>query len=152
MNIQAFERSVIVGVLQELASCFLCHHSPSPRTGDQPYWGLAAYGQLRGQLSCPVPEGGWVHGLSPALPGLAAHQTWRSWAGADLAGQTGQPGGTGHMGGLPGAGATALGEPGSRCAKERVPPVQTVCLEYGSDTDCSQICCVLTCLLAETDF
>ena len=105
MNIQAFERSVIVGVLQELASCFLCHHSPSPRTGDQPYWGLAAYGQLRGQLSCPVPEGGWVHGLSPALPGLAAHQTWRSWAGADLAGRTGQPGGTGHMGGLPGAGA-----------------------------------------------
>ena len=54
--------------------------------------------------------------------------------------------------GLPGAGATALGEPGSRCAKERVPPMQTVCLEYGSDMDCSQICCVLTCLLAETDF
>ena len=92
MKIQAFEHSLIVGVLQVLAICFHCHHSPSPRMGDQPYRGLAAYGQLRGHLSCPVPEGGWAHGLSPALPGLAAHQTWRSWAGADLAGRTGQPG------------------------------------------------------------
>lgn len=79
MTIQAFEHSLIVSVLQVLATCcFYRPHSPSPRMGDQPYRGLEASGQLRGQLSCPVPEGGWARGLSPALPALAAHQTWRS--------------------------------------------------------------------------
>lgn len=106
MTKQAFEHSLIVGVLQVLATCcFHCPHNPSPRTGDQPYWGLEASGQLRGQLSRPVSEGGWAHSLSPALPALAAHQMWQSWAGADLAGRIGQPGGTGHTGGPPGAGA-----------------------------------------------
>ena len=37
MKIQAIEHSLIAGVLQVLAICSHCHHSPSPRMGDQPY-------------------------------------------------------------------------------------------------------------------
>ena len=60
--------------------------------------------------------------------------------------------------GLPGAGATALGEPGSGCAKEHIPPTpRPQCRQsrfgvWFFHRLLSQICCVLTCLLAETDF
>lgn len=57
-------------------SSYCHHHIPSPKAGISRPGAWRPGDQLRGQLSCAVPGDGWAHCLSPALPALAADQTW----------------------------------------------------------------------------